>query len=312
MGLDGKAADYWSVPADRLTAELASSATGLSRAEAARRLSRHGPNLVVARPQATALRLFLRQFESPLVLILVFAAVISAIVRDWTDAVIIGAILLGSAVLSFFQEYRAANAVARLQAHSPIKATVVRDGRPEPFRPMASCPATWCCSPPAVSSPPTALVLEAKDFFVSQAVLTGETFPVEKEPGAVAGRSQPRRAHQLRLHGHIGAQRHGARADRRAPAARTAFGEIADRLRAAPAGDRVRARHPPLRLPADAGHAGARAAWCSPPTCFSDRPPIDSLLFAVALAVGLSPELLPAIISVDARRAGARKMAERA
>ncbi len=307
MGLDGKAAVYWSVPADRLMAELASSATGLSRTEAARRLSRHGPNVVVARQQATALRLFLRQFASPLVLILVFAAVISAIVRDWPDAIIIGAILLGSTVLGFIQEYRAANAVARLQAHISIKATAVRDGHPEIIPADRVVPGDVVLLSAGNLVPADGLVVEAKDFFVAQAVLTGETFPVEKEPGTVAADASLAGRTNCVFMG-TSVRSGTARVLIARTGLATVFGEIADRLALLP---------PEGEFERGIRHFGYLLTQVMAvivivvfaANLYLERPLVESLLFAVALAVGLSPELLPAIMSVTLS-AGARKMAE--
>lgn len=104
---------FWSQPLDRLLTSLNSSADGLSSAEAARRLQQYGPNTLKAGQQVTALGLLLNQFKSPLVLILVFAVIASAFAQEWTDAIIILVIILGSSLLGFWQEYRASNAVAQ-------------------------------------------------------------------------------------------------------------------------------------------------------------------------------------------------------
>jgi hypothetical protein len=120
---------YRARPVDALLAALGSTAAGLGTAEAARRRLRFGPNAIGGRLRASALRLLLRQFASPLMLILVAAAVIAAIGRDWTDAGIVLAILLGSALLSFSQEFAASNALERLRSKVRSKTTALRDGR---------------------------------------------------------------------------------------------------------------------------------------------------------------------------------------
>jgi len=103
---------HWSRDPSKLMAELGSGDRGLPSAEAAERLRRHGANSVEEQRPVTALRLLLRQFESPLVLILVFGALISMVLRDWVEASIILAIVLGSTLLGFAQEHRASAAVA--------------------------------------------------------------------------------------------------------------------------------------------------------------------------------------------------------
>ena len=119
---------YWSRDPSDLMAGMGASARGLPAAQAAERLRRHGANTVEDQPHVTALRLLLRQFESPLVLILVFGAVISMVLRDWVEASIILAIVLGSTLLGFGQEYRASAAVAALRRRLALTVQVVRDG----------------------------------------------------------------------------------------------------------------------------------------------------------------------------------------
>jgi Mg2+-importing ATPase len=119
---------YWSHDASELLAALATSPRGLSSAEAANRLKLNGPNVIAEQREVAAVRLLLRQFASPLVLILVFGAAVSLFVRDWVDAAIILAIVLGSALLGFAQEYRASAAVAALRQRLALSARVRRDG----------------------------------------------------------------------------------------------------------------------------------------------------------------------------------------
>ncbi len=73
----------------------------------------------------------MRQFKSPLVLILIFAAIVSAFVGEWTDAVIVLAVVIGSTMLGFVQEYRASNAVEKLRSQVTIKSNVLRGGKPQ-------------------------------------------------------------------------------------------------------------------------------------------------------------------------------------
>jgi len=120
---------FWSQPLANLLITLNGSADGLNSTEAARRLQQYGSNTLKAGQQVTALGLLLNQFKSPLVLILVFAVIVSTFAQEWTDAAIILAIILGSSLLGFWQEYSATNAVAKLRARVTIKATVLRDGK---------------------------------------------------------------------------------------------------------------------------------------------------------------------------------------
>ena len=177
---------YWSRPAAEVLEELGGTPDGLNAAEAQARLERVGPNALAPRRRASALAAFLRQFRSPLVLILIFAAAVSAIAGEWTDAAIVIVIVVASATLTFIQEYTAGNAVEALRAQVTVKATVVRDGQAQLVPAEEVVPGDVVLLSAGSLIPADGVVLEARDFFVNQAVLTGETFPVEKKPGPVA------------------------------------------------------------------------------------------------------------------------------
>ena len=174
---------YWSVPHDKLLSALHSGNDGLSSVAAARRLKRYGPNTVGEIAHLSGFRLFLRQFASPLVIILVLAAAIASVLKDWTNSIIILLIVFGSGVLSFIQEYRASGAVEKLRAQVRIACAVVRAGRTEVIPSRNVVPGDIVILSAGNLIPADGVLLEAKDFFVSQAVLTGESFATEKAPG---------------------------------------------------------------------------------------------------------------------------------
>ena len=297
---------YWSQSPADLLVSLGASPAGLTGAEARQRLVTVGPNLLEARAKATALRLFLNQFRSPIVLILIFATCVSAATQDWVDALIILAIVLGSALLSFFQEYGASNAVEKLRSQVTIKAAVLRDGSPEQIPAEEVVPGDVVQLSAGSLVPADAVLLEACDFFVNQAVLTGETFPVEKQPGEVipeAALSQRTNCVFMGTNVRSGT----ARALVVQTGAATAFGQIAKRLT--------------LRPPETEFERGIRrfgylltevmlvlVLIVFAANVFFHKPVLDSLLFSVALAVGLTPQLLPAIISINLSK-GAQAMA---
>jgi len=146
-------------------------------------LAQAGRNVLQTKKQATALGLFLNQFKSPIILILIFAALVSLALKDWADAVIVLIIVLGSAVLSFVQEYNASNAANKLQAQVSVKATVLRDGQAQSILAEGIVPGDIVLLSAGALIPADGLILESQDCFVNQAVLTGETFPVEKSAG---------------------------------------------------------------------------------------------------------------------------------
>jgi Mg2+-importing ATPase len=299
---------YWSRPAADLLAELRGSPDGLSTAEARARLRQVGPNALKPRRRDSALRSFLAQFASPLVLILMFAAVVSAIAGEWTDAAIVIVIVAASAVLSFLQEYAAGNAVEKLRAQVTIKAAVLRDGAPQHVPAEEVVPGDIVLLSAGSLIPADGIVLEARDFFVNQAVLTGETFPVEKKPGPVDARAgMPERINTVFMG--TSSRSGTARALIVQTGAATAFGRIAERLT--------------LRPPETEFERGIRRFGYLLTQIMTllvlivfainvilSKPPIDSLLFAIALAVGIAPELLPAIISINLSM-GAQGMARR-
>jgi Mg2+-importing ATPase len=297
---------YWSQPLDQLMRALGGSPAGLSAADARQRLSRFGPNLLEPRRQATRLRLLLSQFRNPLVLILIFAAAISAIVHEWVDATVILVIVLGSALLSFAQEYRATNAVEKLRARVTTKATVLRDGQPRSIPAETVVPGDVLLLAAGSLIAGDGVLLDAKDCFINQAVLTGESFPVEKQPGVVETQaSLPERTNCVFFGTSV---RSGtARALIVRTGASTVFGQIAEQLT--------------LRPPETEFERGIRrfgelltqimltlVLVVFAINVFFQKPAVDSLLFAIALAVGLSPELLPAIISITLAK-GAQDMA---
>jgi Mg2+-importing ATPase len=299
---------YWSRTASDVMAELGTSLQGLSAAEAADRLREHGANTVADRDERTGLKLLLRQFASPLVLILVFGAVVSLFLRVWVDATIILAIVFGSTLLGFSQEYRASTALAELRRRLALTAIVVRDGTSHTVPASDIVPGDIIRLSAGNLVPADGLVLDARDFLVTEASLTGESFPVEKQPGlAPADAPLAARRNSVFLGTSV---RSGTASVLVVHTGRdTAYGGIATRLRAeAPESEFARGVR-------QFGYLLVRVMIVLVVSVLVvnqalGRPPIESLLFAVALAVGLSPELLPAIISVTLS-AGARAMARR-
>ena len=298
---------FWSQSLDNLLVTLHSNANGLSSTEATRRLQQYGPNTLKAGQQVTALGLFLNQFKSPLVLILVFAVIVSAFAQEWTDAIIILLIILGSSILGFWQEYSATNAVAKLRARVTIKATVLRDGKTQTIPAEAVVPGDVVLLSAGSLIPADGVLLEAKDFFVSQAVLTGETFPVEKKLGQVAAQAGLAERTNCVFMG-TSVRSGTARALITQTGAKTAFGQIAERLKLRP--PETEFEHGIRRF----GYLLTVVMLALVVATFAinvllHRPPIESLLFAIALAVGMAPELLPAIISINLAK-GAQMMAK--
>ena len=228
--------------------------------------------------------------------------------QEWVDSAILLAIVLGSSLLSFSQEYRASRAVQDLKQRIALMARVVRDGLEKVVPVSTIVPGDLILLSAGNLIPADGLVIEAQDFLVSEASMTGESFPVEKRPGIVRP-DAPVAARTNTVF--LGASVRSGTAKILAinTGRRTEFGAIVERLKARPPetefGRGIR----------QFGYLLVRVMviivlFVLTVNLLLGRPLIDSLLFAVALAVGLSPELLPAIISVTLA-AGARAMSKR-
>ena len=181
---------YWTLTPETLADILNTNLTrGLSKDEALKRLRIAGPNQLEAKKQLSALSLFLSQFKSPIILILLFATVVSAVVQSFVDSAIILSIVLLSAILGFFEEYSAGNAVEKLKKRVSVQCRVLREGQ-EQLVPMEEIvPGDVVFLSAGSLIPGDGVVFEARDLFVNQAVVTGENFPAEKKPGATSAQS---------------------------------------------------------------------------------------------------------------------------
>ncbi len=299
---------YWSSAPDQLLSDLNSTRAGLSQANAERRLKDHGLNSINSSNQASTFSLLLSQFKSPLVLILVVAAIISAVAGEWPDALIVIAIVVGSTMLGFWQEYRASDAIDKLRSKVTINSLAMREGKTLEIPSCEVVPGDVVLLSAGSLIPADGIVLEANDLFVSQAVLTGEVFPVEKTPAIVDGNASLMERINCVFMGT--SVRSGTGLVLIVQTGKsTVFGKIAERLK--------------LRPPETEFERGVhRFGYLLTRVMFvmfiavlavnliRAKPVMDSLLFALALAVGLTPELLPAIISITLAH-GAQRMAKR-
>jgi Mg2+-importing ATPase len=292
---------------------LADPVLGLDSAEAARRLGYFGRNEVrPGRGQHWFLRL-LGQLTSPLNLLLLVAAGISLYLQEWPDAVIVLSVLGGSTLLGAVQEFLAGDAVRRLQSRLSVRALVLREGREQRVPMEQVVPGDVVCLSAGSLIPADGVVLQADDLFVSEAALTGEAFPVEKRAtGSLAGgrlgggQWESASVEQRVLMGTNVRSGYGRAMILRTGEA-TALGGLADRLR------RPRPETEFERGVRQFGLLLMRVMLLILPPVLAvnmalARPPVETLLFALALAVGLAPEMLPAIITMTLSH-GARRMA---
>ena len=298
---------YWSRSQADLLAELETSPRGLTSKQAEARLKSVGANVFREEGRWSGFRIFLSQFESPLVLILVAAAAISIAVGEWKEATIITIVILASSLLSFYQEYSASLAVQKLKERIAFKVKVWRDGEMRPLAASALVPGDVIEVAAGDLIPADSVVIEATDLHVSQSALTGETYPVEKRAGEIpAVTTLANRTNVLFTGASV---RSGiGRAVVVETGSATEYGTIAGHLRLEPPETDF------ARGIRRFGYLMTRITLIMVVVIFAgnlilDRPLIDSLLFALAIAVGLTPELLPAIVSVTLSN-GARRMAD--
>jgi Mg2+-importing ATPase len=278
---------------------------GLTRDEATSRLKTVGANRLQPATQRAVVLQFLAHFKNPLVLVLLAACGISALTGDLTGALIIGLIVVMSVTLDFVQAYRAGRAAEQLALQVAVTATVLRDGLPCELPVTELVPGDVVLLSAGNLVPADGRVLEATDFFVNQAQLTGEPYPVEKkfttaetweldEDNAVFMGSSVVSGSARVLLGRTGSA--------------TALGLIAVSL-AQPA--------PPTAFEIGTRRFGMLIMRLTVLLVLFtllvyvalQRSLLESFLFAVALAVGLTPELLPMVVSVTLTR-GALRMAD--
>ena len=297
---------FWQLPISALLGQVAASPDGLSSAEAAARLAQFGPNLIHGERKKSLVLQFLAKFRNPLVIILLTASALSAFTGDAASFFIIGTIVIISTTLDFLQEYRAGQAAEGLRRSVAVRGHVLRDGNPLEIPLAELVPGDVALLTAGDLIPCDGRVLEAKDFFVNQALLTGEPYPVEKAPGDLPGETEILSAGNTVLLG-TSVISGTARVLMCRTGQNTELGEIADTLLA---------KAPPTDFELGTYRFGILimrmtvllVLFVILANAFFHRPLLESFLFAVALAVGLTPELLPMVVSVTLSR-GALRMA---
>jgi len=300
---------FWEEPLAASLASLDCETGGLSSELARRRLAAFGANALAETGRRPALLDLFAHLRSPLVLLLLVACAVSAAMGDRASAIVIAVIVLGSIVLDTVQERHAGDAVRRLRDSVALTAAVVRDGATAQVPADQIVPGDVVLPAAGDLGPADGRVLDARDFFVRQAALTGEAWPVEKHAGEVERRDGEIASATNAAFMGTSVLSGSARLLVCATGHATTFGGIAGTLRQA--------------RPATAFERGTRGfgemvvkltsmlvLLVVLANLYEHRPLADTFLFAVALAVGLTPELLPMIVSVTLAR-GALRMAAR-
>jgi len=305
--MNKKLTAYWNIPPKELMQRLQTVAQGLTAEDAQQRLTIYGFNRLKPKKRTDSLTILFAQFKSPIILILILAAILSFALHDQTDAIIILTIVMLSGLLGFWQESGAVNAVAKLLAMVQTKAIVLRDNMEQEIPIEKVVPGDIIVLSAGAIVPGDCVILESKDLFVDEAALTGETFPVEKTTGVLAFDTPlVKRTNCLFMGTHVVSG--SAKAVVVSTGLSTEFGKISEKLKLRPPEtdfERGIRRFGYLLLEITLILVILIFAF----NVYFHRPVVDSFLFSLALAVGLTPQLLPAIISINLSH-GARRMAE--
>lgn len=300
----------WNLRLAEVFLQLGTCENGLTDQEARKRLGDYGRNLVGTRPRSDVGLLLLRQFASPIIVLLICAAGLSFFLEDNpTDSVIILFIIFVSGLLGFWQEQHASRAVQRLLSTIELKSRVIRDGSEQVVSAVEIVPGDILSLSAGAGVAADCRLISARDLFVDEAALTGETFPVEKNPAEpVADVPLVRRSDGLFLGTHVVSGSGLAVVIQ--TGRQTEFGAIAGRLRQAPGEtDFERGVRRFGYFLVEITLILVTLIFCF--NVATQRPVLDSFLFALALAVGLTPQLLPAIISVNLAHGAVQMAAQR-
>lgn len=277
--------------------KLGSTKDGLSHKEATRRLRNFGRNILATEKRANLALEYLAGLKNPLVLILLFASIVAFILGEAVDASIIAIIILLSATLNFFQEYRANQAAEKLKEKVATQTTVIREGKKHEVKITDICLGDVIFLSSGDLVPADARILSAEDFFINQSSLTGESFPVEKISNPIG----PENVSLTNLSNIIffgsSVITGSATAIIVKTGSSTEFGKIAKDLAATPADSEF------TRGIKSFSYFLLRTTIFLVLVVFlinaiTKHDVFESLLFALAVAVGLTPELLPMILTV--------------
>lgn len=298
---------FWSVPAEQQLKQLSTTPQGLSQTEASRRVKRFGANRLNGKKESGNIALFFAQFKNSIILILLFATGLSFFLGDRLDAFIILAIVLISGCLGFWQEKGAASAIKKLMAIVQIRVNVLRDSHIIDMAIENIIPGDILVLKSGDVIPGDCLLLTSDNLFVDEAILTGETYPIEKLPGILpAATPLSQRTNTLWMGTHV--QSGAATAVVIATGQATEFGKLSLR---------IKLKAPETEFESGIRHFGYLLMEITlvlvmvifAVNVLLKQPIMESFLFALALAVGLTPQLLPAIISINLAH-GAKRMAK--
>jgi Mg2+-importing ATPase len=292
-----KEVNYWKLQKDELLRELNASPMGLDDAEAARRLEEYGLNEIPSVGRRTSFSILASQFKNPLIYVLVFASALAGFLGDTTEAIIIVTIVLANAVLGFALEHRSERAVDELRKYLSYTAIVVRSGKKLVINTSKLVPGDIVHLAMGDVVPADIRLLDADELQTDESVLTGESTPVDKNTAPVAlDRPLPHQLSNIALAGSTVSNGSGVGLVV-ATGGNTYFGHVASSLSLLP---------PRTDFQKNIASFGSflvkvillLTAFVFLVNSVLGHGVLESLLFSLALAVGIIPEALPVVITV--------------
>lgn len=299
--------EFWTYESKDMLKKLNTDENGLSSREAEERTDKYGQNILEERKSSSNIEMFINQFKNPIIIILIFAAFLSIFLKDYTDGIIILIIIMISSLLSYSHESKANNAVKKLLSSVSVTSSVLRDGKFEEIDNAMLTVGDIIKVKTGDMIPADCLIIEANSLSMDESSLTGETFPVEKNNQKVSADTVlSNRKNSLWMGTHVISG--SGRAVIVNLAKDSEFGKITASL-----GEKDSATDfekgiksfGNLILHVTTFLIGLIFVF----NIFLNKPFLESFMFALALSVGLTPQMLPAIISVNLSQ-GAKRMSE--
>ena len=287
----------WSLSTTATLKEYRSSPKGLSSKEVEKRTATHGPNRLTPPKVIRPHHIFFRQFKSPLVFVLLAAALLTGILHEWLDTVFIILAVLVNVSLGFYQEYRAENTIEKLSSYIKQRIQVVRDGRDQEIDAEALVPGDIIHLAYGVRVPADARILEETSLATEEAILTGESLPIAKQTSVLSEGVPSTDRTNMVFGGTLVVEGYG-QAVVTATGSQTEIGKIAQLVAT------VDQEKTPLQ------HSLWNLAWV---IFFGvlfivaalfflgmhrGEPALEMLVVAIAVAVGAIPEALPIVLTV--------------
>lgn len=299
--------DFWSCDINNILNSLNTSADGLSEKEAEDRIDKFGENIFEEKKSTSKFMIFINQFKNPITMILIFAAILSIFLKDYSDGIIILIIILISAFLSYRHESKASDAIKKLLSSVSVTSSVLRDGKFIEIENSKLAVGDIISVKTGDMIPADCILLDVNSLSTDESSLTGETFPVEKILGKIpANTVLSQRNNSLWMGTHVISG--SGKAVIVNLAKDSEFGKITSSLSKKDSDTDFE------KGIKDFGNLILHVTTILIGLIFIfnivlNKPFLESFMFSLALSVGLTPQMLPAIISVNLSQ-GAKRMSE--